>query len=201
MHALKLEDLDIKKTLADQIADTIEAFLSDLGYNKDRISALECRSRDGFSPYSHNKGGFEAIAFSDQACMIGMGGTGFENADATMEKYEQFDIEQFEGSFGVKYADWTEEQKEEFDNSRYADSEATVLFSTDVMYQGVERGIHTVNVRMCVCVKDAPYHRKYDDLIETTITFRNVAVFERKLAKLLRRKEVQKFSNCLDEAF
>lgn len=37
------------------------------------IKSLECRSRDGFIPHSHNKGGVEVIGFTDLQCIQGSG--------------------------------------------------------------------------------------------------------------------------------
>lgn len=201
MNALKLESLPIETNQANEIVESIRDFLIDLGFSKDRISELECRRRDGFIPDSHNYGGLEAVAFSDQSIVRGMGGTGFTNADATLEKYNDYDIERFEESFGVKYDSWTEAQREEFYESQANDSESTVLYSLDAMHTGIERGIHSLNLRICVCVKDAPYHRQYDDLIEIDLTFRTVKSLQRQLKQVARRADVKKFSGCLTEAF
>lgn len=201
--ALKTEVLLIEPKQANSIVSTLNTFLIDLGYSQDRIDHLECRRRDGFIPYSHNFGGLGAVAFSDQENMRNAG-TGFKNADETIEKYFKYDIEYFEtkDGFGIPSNKWTEKQWDEFYESRANNSnEETVLFSVDMMHTGIERGVHTLNIRMCVCVKDSPYHRKYDDLMEFDLRFKTIESLRRQLTKILRNKEVIKFSKCLNESF
>lgn len=201
-HALKIESLDLNQTKADEIETALHVFLLDLGYSQERIDSLECRRRDGFIPFSHNFGGLEAVALIDQEYARGQGGTGFKNADATLEKYFEYDIEYFETDvFKSPSTDWTEKQWDEFYDSRYSDSEASVLYSADLMITGLERGIFSLNIRLCICVKDSPYHRKFDDKLEFDLRFRTVASLKRQLIKLLKNPEVNQFKNCLKEAF
>ena len=202
-HALKIEAVEIKESFADEIVATLKSFASDLGYSKDRISQLECRRRDGFIPHSHNLGGIECVAFRDQYTAQ-INGTGFENADKTLDKYRQYNVEYFladNESVPKNESDWSTAQQDQFDEYCQNDTESDVLYSLDIMYTGVERGIHTVNVRACVCVKDAPYHRQYDDLIETEITFKTISGLETKLNKLLKQSEFKCFSRNLQEAY
>lgn len=196
-HALKIEDLSIDQKYADSIVEALHEFLTDLGYSKDRISELESRHRDGFSPYSHNKGGLEAVAFSGQESVRGSGGTGFKQADATLQKYFDFDVEHFETKFKVKYADWTEEQRDEFEEGRLSDTQASVLFSADLMLNSETE----LNVRLCVCVKDAPYHRQYDDKLEFDIEFKSLAGLKRQLKALLNKADVKQFGRNLMDAY
>lgn len=200
-HAIKIEDVDVNKETADAIIETLKDFAESLGYSSDRIDDLECRSRDGFMAYSHNKGGIACVAFRDQySCCEN---TGFKNADATLSKYWKYDFEniQQEKNWAKDYSDWNDEQQEYLDQARSEYSEASVLFGMDCMYQGVERGIHSLNLRLTVSVKDAPYHRQYDDLIDIDVTFRTVASLKNKLNKLLKTKDLNKFSNNLREAY
>jgi hypothetical protein len=202
MHALKIENLNLEPAKANALISVLKDFAEQLGYGKDRISELECRSRDGFIPFSHNNGGIECVAFADQESAHCMGGTGFENADATIEKYRDYDVERYEEEINRKYVDWSEEDTERFEELyRLGGDEETVLFSLDIMHTGIERGIHTVNLRFCICVKDAPYHRKYDDKFEFDLTFRKIESLERKLKKLLKDQNVMQFSNCLRDAY
>lgn len=202
-HALKTERINVEIGVADGIQECIHEFLTELGYSNDRISELECRSRDGFIPHSHNLGGLEAIAFTDQF-MASIEGTGFDKADETLERYRKMDVEYFladRPTYPKDESKWTDDQREKFDEYRQNDSEATVLFSVDCMLTGLERGVFTLNIRMCVCVKDAPYHRQFDDKLEFDITFKHCKSLGEKLKKLLRNKDVKTFAGNLREAY
>ena len=48
MRAIKNEDLNFSEKKAEKIELAIKAFLISLGYCPNRVSELECRSRDGF---------------------------------------------------------------------------------------------------------------------------------------------------------
>jgi hypothetical protein len=200
MHALLIEELKLDTKQADAIVEAFKSFALDLGYSKDRISDLECRSRDGFSPYNHNYGGIECIAFADRNCLPN-GNVGFPNADATIEKYHTYDIEAFEEEIGVKQENWSDAEQERFYEVLANSEDSDILFSLDIMHTGIERGVHSINLRFCVCVKDAPYHRKYDDLISIDVTFRTVSGLERKLAALLKRKDIACFSKNLSDTY
>jgi hypothetical protein len=193
-HALRLERLNLDQNTADQITNALHVFLTDLGFSTDRISELECRSRDGFIPYTHNNGGLEAVAFTDQYIAHVMG-TGFDNADATLEKYYHYDLEYFKQDNGLhEDHELTEKELEAFDEYRQNNSEATVLFSCDLMLTSET----DLNIRLCVCVKDAPYHRQYDDLIDIDIEFNSASELKAKLNEVLKRQDVKCFGDNLN---
>lgn len=194
-HCLKIEDLNIKVTTADKIVATLKNFLiDDLNFSLDRVTELESRTRDGFIPHSHNKGGIEAVGFR----MQNDDGTGFENADATLEKYRQYDLECFAKDNSLSLdAVWTEEQLEKFDDYRNNDSESTVLFSADLMLTSENE----LNVRLCVCVKDAPYHRQYDDKIEVDLEFKNITDLKKQLKTLAKRQDVELFAENVSDSY
>lgn len=202
-HALKIENLSIREATADNITNVMRNFALDLGYSSDRIENLECRSRDGFIPHSHNMGGIECVAFRDQHTTQ-FEGTGFENADKTLEKYHNLDLDYFceEDAFkdlkiSKDQSAWTEDIWEKFAEYCREDDQSSVLFSCDIMLTGR----NSLNIRMCVCVKDSPYHRQYDDKIEIDINFKSVRDLETKLTKLLDREDVKLFSSNLLEAY
>lgn len=195
-HALKLEDLEMTLKKADQIETAIMDFLSNLNFNEERIENLDCRSRDGFSPFSYNKGGKAATAWMDQM-YAEQWISGFKNASATLEKYHDQDVESFCKDNNISEIDYEDSDLvEKFDNYR-DNSESTVLFSCDVML----RSETELNVRICVCVKDAPYHRQYDDLFSYNIKFQNVTQLKAKLKSLLSKKDVSRFSRAVCEGF
>lgn len=187
-HALKIEDLGITEKKADSLRNAIYDFMVELGFSTERIEALECRSRDGFIPYRHNKGGLQAAAHYDMfyaAC----NGTGFKNTDATLNTY--YDNAAKELSAHDLNVDKNMDELQEWFG------EDSVLFSLDVMFTGVNE----VNLRFCICAKDSPYHRQYDDLIDMDITFKNVTDLKAKLKKVLKNKQVALFSRNLADAY
>lgn len=196
-HAIKIEDLEMSRSYADAIVEELKDFALELGYSKDRLEELECRSRDGFWAYSQNKGGIGAIAFVDQY-VAEMNGTGFDNCDATLSKYRDYDLECFldgEKATELNYED--DDMLERFDDFRQNDSEATVLFGLDMMLSSDTE----LNLRFTVCAKDSPYHRQFDDLISIDITFKSIAGLKQKLARALKQKDVKTFSDNLNEAY
>lgn len=199
-HALLIENLEIDTTKADAIVEALKEFAENVGYSSDRISELECRSRDGFIPYSHNYGGIECVAFAFPYSLPN-GCTGFPKADATIEKYSQMNKDHYSEQIGVNENDWTDKQREEFFEYEYSDDQASILYSLDIMHTGLEAGIHSINLRFCVCVKDMPYHRKYDDLIDIDISFKTLNGLKGKLAKIAKRKDIKQFSKCLSDAY
>ncbi len=196
-HAIKIEDLEMGRSYADAIVEELTDFALELGYSKDRLDELDCRSRDGFSPYSHNKGGIGAIAYVDQynaECE----GTGFDNCDATLKKYADYDLESFLEKEGVTEMDYdNDDMRERFDEYRRSDDDATVLFGLDMMLLSDTE----LNLRFTVCAKDSPYHRKFDDLISIDISFKSIAGLKQKLARVLKRQDVKTFSSNLNEAY
>lgn len=185
-HALKIEDLGITEKKADLLKKAVFDFIVELGFSPERISLLECRSRDGFIPYSHNKGGLSATAHYDMLSAA-LSGTGFNNTDSTVEEYYSNAIKELQVKSLIQsrknLQDWF--------------SGDSVLFSLDVMFTGVNE----VNLRFCVCAQDTPYHRQYDDLIDMDITFKNVTDLKAKLKKVLRNKQVALFSHNLADAY
>lgn len=202
-HAIKIEELNISEKKADAIVEALREFAEELGYREERIEDLLCRRCDGFSPYSHNKGGLGCVAFLDQY-MAEMNGTGFENCDATLKKYYEYDVESFCDDEGITkeefekkmYDERDDDFQEQFDEYRRSGDD-TVLFGLDMMLSSETE----LNLRFTVCAKDSPYHRKFDDLIDIDIEFKNVTELKKKLKKVLKRDEVRTFSSNLSEAW
>jgi hypothetical protein len=198
-NALKIECLDITEKQAHRIESLLRDFASNLGYSQDKISSLECRARDGFSPHSYNMGGIECIMFQDQYSAQ-INGTGFKNADATLDKYLQYDVEYFcedNPTLLKDQSNWSESDFEKFDECRREDDQADVLYGCDIMLTSDT----SLNIRITVCVKDAPYHRQYDDLISIDIDFKNITDLKRQLKNVLKQDNIKMFSKCLNEAY
>ena len=196
-HALKIENLNLKMRSADAIVKTLNSFLEDLNFSAGRISQLECRSRDGFIAYSHNYGGLEGVAFMDQQ-NAEQWLSAFPNASATLEKYAQYDLEVFCEERGLDpKTELTEEQSEAFYKWNSNDTESTVMFGCDLMLTSE----NSLNVRITVNVKDAPYHRQYDDLITFDVKFKTVRELQQKLKKILKMKKVSSFARAVREGY
>lgn len=196
-HALKLDELEIDLKTANEYVEVIKDFLSELNFNEDRIEAFECRRRDGFIPHSHNKGGLEGVTYRDEySCSQN---TGFENADAVLAKYSDYNLENFAAENGLdkdKYSDWTDDQREEF--SQYeAESEDTVQFQARVMFTSET----TANVDFYVSASDTPYHRQSDDKLELEIEFKTPAGLKRKLKSILKNDFVKCLATNIREGF
>lgn len=189
-HALKIEDLKISEKKANSLYNAIFDFMVELGFNTERIEALECRRRDGFIPHSWNKGGLQALAHYDMysaAC----NGTGFKNTDATLNTYYSHGIKELGRDRIEECKKLGQDRIEEwFDQD-------SVLLSLDIMFTSTNE----VNLRFCVCAKDSPYHRQYDDLIDIDIEFKNVTDLKAKLKKVLKNKQVKLFSQNLMDSY
>lgn len=186
-HALKIEDLGITEKKANLLYNTVFDFAVELGFNEEFIEMLECRRRDGFIPHSHNKGGLSVAVHENMLSAI-LSPTGFKNTDATLKTYYSNAKKELEIS-DLNDDDQMNRLDEWF-------GEDSVLFSLDIMFTSANE----VNLRLCVCAQDTPYHREYDDLIDIDITFKNVTDLKTKLKKMLKNKQVKLFSrnvlNC-----
>jgi hypothetical protein len=185
MHAFKIEDMpELSTSEADSLEQMLRDFLIEgLGFSRDRIDRLECRSRDGFMPYSHNKGGLEAISYLDNRhAEYALSGI-FENAHKTLDEFYKYNLEAFKEARKIPAdAELTDDQLDDFDNYRAEDSESTTLIGADLMLTGPNE----LNIRLTVSVKDAPYHRKYDDLKSIDIEFSSIFELVTQLDKLLK---------------
>lgn len=202
-HALKIECLPLRQAQADELAKVLRDFAAELGYSEDRISKLECRSRDGFIPFSNNFGGFECLAYQSQDYAY-FEQTGFTNADAKVIEYYDYDLNCYkkENGYEENY-DLTETELEDFEtNWRANDSESSILFSADLMYMGVDDdGVQSLNIKLCVCVKDAPYHREYDDIIDLDVEFNSAGDLVPKLETIKAREDVKMFIENVENAY
>jgi hypothetical protein len=199
-HALKLEDLEISLKIADQYVEVMRDFLQDdLSFNKDRVESFECRRRDGYFPYSYNKGGLEGICYRDQ--LSAYQNTGFENTDSVLSKYADYNLEAYckDNQLDMQtYADWTDEQREawyEVEQEYFGDD--TIQFQARIMMTSET----TANVDFYVSASDSPYHRSSDDKLEVEISFKSPAGMKRQLKKLLKNKFVARLERNVREGW
>jgi hypothetical protein len=194
-HALKLEDLEIRLEVANEYVEVMRDFLSELGFSDERIDSFECRHRDGYSPYSHNKGGIEGIAYRGQTdcCQ----NTGFENTDEVLERNSNYLLETFAKENGLdvsKYDGWTDEQLNNWWEYERSD-EDTVQFQARIMFTSET----TANVDLYVSASDSPYHRRSDDKLEIEIEFKSVNGLKQKLNRLKKNAFVARLAKNVRE--
>ena len=196
-HAIKLDDLDLTLKVANEYVSVMTEFLESIGFSSDRIDAFESRRRDGYIPFSHNKGGIQGICYRDQySCCQD---TGFENTDAVLAKYSNYNLESFAKDRGLdvsKYSEWTEKHLEDWYEYEQSD-EDTVQFQARIMMTSET----TANVDLYVSASDTPYHRESDDKLELTIEFKTPAGMRRKLNAILKNAFVQTLSKNVKEGF
>lgn len=192
-HALKLEELDLKINKANKIVAVLNEFLTDLEFDQERIESIECRRRDGFIPYSHNKGGLQASSYIDQI-RAEIEKTGFKNTDKTLDKYYENDLKSYLTDNNL--TELTEDHYESFDEYR-SSGEDTVLFSAQL----VLNDDNNLTIFLDVSAKDSPYHRQYDDRLEFKVNFKTVKDLENQLAEILLDENVLTFKANVSEAW
>jgi hypothetical protein len=152
------------------------------------VKDIECHSRDGFIPFSHNKGGLQVKGFSD---LMGISGSGYyPNAKASHAKIES-EIEAeykrvaeayFERhkelleSLGLTIDDCNYHKLEElgktipelknaaneiqdFEYECLSGEYSSVMYELQFMYHGKDsKGVHSASVAAALNT-EAPYHR------------------------------------------
>lgn len=196
-HAIKIESLDMSFARANAILEVITDFANDLGFDDYRIKPLDCRSRDGFSPYSHNRGGLECIAFDSQYSVNARGGCGFDKTDATLENTIKYILECFLADKKLESMDYSNEDLVDELSYYENDSDDTVMFGLDIMLTSE----NSLNLRFTISAKDSPYHRQYDDLFEFDVDFRTPNSLKNKLIKISKDLNVKQFSSNLSDCF
>ncbi len=179
-HAIKIEDLDITTEQADAMEVIFHNALRDMGYSKDYIEAVECRHRDGFKPYAHNKGGLEARCYLDQYTANLMY-TGFTNTDEVLDKNEKYDLECFLLENELTEIDHDNEEQLQQYNEYCQNTNDTVEFMTRFMVLSENE----VTLFMSVSASDSPYHRTSDDNKEIKIKFKTLSQLEIKIKKAI----------------
>lgn len=178
-HAIKIEELDITTEQADAMEVIFHNALRDMGYSKDRIKAFECRHRDGFAPYAHNKGGLEARCYRDQ--YSAMNSTGFTKTDKVLADGELYDLECFLEENSLTELDYVNEEQLQQYNEYRQNSDDTVEFMTRFMVNSENE----VTLFMSVSASDSPYHRTSDDSKEISIKFKTLSQLETKIKKAI----------------
>ena len=168
-HAIKIENLYIKETTADLMINTFKDILLELGFNDDRINPIECRSRDGFIPHSHNHGGINGVCFTSNS---GLRGGGYDYGDGIIQKWDDIINKMYHddhpGKLRFLNQFWARKRKTSALMDRvldhyyeYIDGDSdydSTMF--EVRFMVLEDG--SVNVGVFGCTSDAPYFRGSD---------------------------------------
>lgn len=189
----------VKETLKDVLENFDFAFE---GFRPE-LDEIEHRSRDGFIPYSHNRGGFDVKSFSDLYEYFGTGQVPCDAMQKAIDQGLKDALEAFvennpevlfqgiapeelsyhslyDAGLG-QYAEILSETEREFLSGDYS----SVMSQVRVMYHGVNAGMHSLTVFASLSWTDAPYHRSSDVLEERLITFKTQKELETKLKAAL----------------
>lgn len=98
---------DNYETLGQPVKDTIESFVNDILTTDRKIDSIEFKRRDGFIPFSHNRGGILKTGFTDLMCFWGSG------LDSGSEKFNDKVQEHIDYSLKKALDDFKDDFKEE----------------------------------------------------------------------------------------
>ena len=203
----KLQQIMIERMVQNAFDDEITVEV----YGDIEPKQIECRSRDGFIPFSHNKGGVEVSGFTD---LMGLWGSGYmpsnpkasDKIQAIIDSSLQTATEQFFEdnraeleAIGIttiaqcNYHDLYDsghgglaEKLSEYENEHLSGDYSSVQYQLRAMYHGKDaRGVHSMTVFAFLSASDAPYHRSSDATGEVLITWKTGKALKRKLAKAL----------------
>ena len=207
-HAIKIEDLDKPKKYWDDIAEVLQDFLKDgIGFMNEWIEELECRRRDGFIPFSHNKGGYRGYHYGNQMDYYICPTYNFDKFNKACEhsynyhiesclEYDK-DIDMDKEAFNKALdndENWALELRNQYEMEMLGDEYCSTFF--ECMMKIVDD--NNIEVSFFLCASDAPYHRGYDDSIEFDIEFSSINELKNKLNKILDDNRVKEFINIIE---
>lgn len=201
MHALKIEEYDVPLNVMEQIKDVLENVANDLGLSE-RIDEIECRRRDGFIPYSSNKGGIRSSGYNTINGVMGSGCfSGSKKFNDLIQKYYDEREGDVEKEFIDEHGEITDDNRDSFYellNESFDSDYDSICVEYQGRYLGYEKGIHTIELNVFLSLTDAPYFRSSDDDLGITITFKDVTSksFKNKLKKAV--DELTDFIGSLD---
>lgn len=201
-HPIKVEDLNRPVEFWNKVADIFKEFLVDeMGHLPEWVGEFECRRRDGFIPYSSNKGGMRGYHYGDQLQYY-FDNTGFENFDKECEKTYDYIIDCFLDDAKITREEYEKGIDNNDENMLNLREEAEQSFreyeSTYFETMLKIEDDNTLYVCFTLSASDAPYHRGYDDIIEYEIKFNSVDELKEKLYNLLENDDVDSFRRLVD---
>ena len=191
-----------------ELRDIVKKWLTVNFESNTEPEEFECRRRDGFIPYNHNKGGMGIYKFKTlrdfqfEPCMIKLDkitAKAVEDAieydcKLTLESFKESHVEEVKGIpdnqlnyndlYKIKKCDLAEELDSAAHDSLTDDYNST-YHQVRIMFDG----FGTWTIAAMFSFKDAPYHRSYDQYKEWTIKTFGVKTLEKFLKKIT--KEVQ----------
>jgi hypothetical protein len=192
----------LKDTLTDSFNNDVRAEVYEV-----QSEELECRSRDGFMPFDHNRGGVRILGFSDVRCIMGSGtipnnkqaSKAIEGQDTQNREYA---LEALNEKHGTKFTT-NDNLPEDMQNELWeiqdeGSSEDSILFYIQAKYEGSVNGVHTLYVTACINW-ESPYHRSHiswlpDFVTESSksveIKFKNATELRTRLKKALKQVTV-----------
>lgn len=204
-HAIKIESLDKPQEYWDKVGELVKEFLIDeLNFTDNRVQEIECRSRDGFMPYSSNKGGYQAHSYGSQLDAY------FEPTD--FEEYDKLCVETYDEKLkdALKENNLTQEVydkgisnddkdilaiREEFEQycSDYDSSAIQAMFKIE--------NDTTIYFYVGIGGRDAPYFRSFESSFDHEITFDSIEELETKLETLTECEKVRRIQYANEMKF
>lgn len=197
MNALKIEELSYTENQANEITSVLKDFLiNDIGFMSDCINEIECRRRDGFIPYSNNKGGLQAHEFRSQLDFY-FQPTSFEKFNEVCENTYNYVTECFLEDAKISLEDYNKGLDQDDNDMLSLREEIEMSFGEyemacfEVMLKIESTG--NLFVGFFLNASDAPYFRGYDDSIEFDVEFNNIEDLKNKLDEITEDEKVQEF--------
>jgi hypothetical protein len=180
--------------------DIISEYISDLKddlpdvFSIQNIEDIETESYPGYSPYSHNQGGYQLRAFADLGSFFGSG----EHYRTYASEFIEYLIERDRKSLAEHYDGYDkldDEAKLDAEYESLSDDSNSVYLEVMMMFSDKdERGVYTLSVNAYLEGSDAPYHRGCDFKFETEIRFKTASGLKRQLKRL--KSKLQMFIMC-----
>lgn len=168
------------QTVNTELKKFLDNLASALDTHSQEVEAIETEHRPGYSPYSHNKGGFELKAFTDLRYFYGSG----EHNGTYAERFIEYCIARDRQSY-MRDQGITEIEPESADDEVWCeglgDDSNSVFFQATCMFTSAT----TMDVNLYFEATDAPYHRGLDFKFETEIEFDSLEAFKAELKKLV----------------
>lgn len=205
MHAIKIEDLNIEKTKADEMVETFTEILLEVGFSSNRIENVSCRSRDGFSPFSHNKGGIQAYVYTMTSYLRG---SGYDYGDGVISKWDEYQHESYERDhpklwrFLNQFWDGKRKDSQLVQTTlehyyNYIDG-CSDYDTTQFGVRFMVKPDGTVDVDIFGSTMDAPYFRTSDYNDHINVEYKNKKQFTKEVMEFLQGDEV---INLLSECY
>lgn len=195
-----------------------------------QVEEVEFKHRDGFIPSSYNRGGFDAIGFTD---LISLWSSGTEvshkKAQAEIERQIEASFDYLRDDLSEKYSELmtkfnlTKEDLtyrnldklsekhpeltdlfkafEEGEDSYLSDDSSSIMFSARFLYHGYDNGTHSASISAAVNT-EGPYHRSHISWSPSTFC-EGAKEIEITWAneKEFKRKFIKALNQCIKEVF